>query len=139
MMLLMAENPEKKAGDAGGAAEADGGAERRRYRRLQVPVFCRPAGMQFMTRRHPVDLSFGGVRIFSDQPFKMGELLTLEFFAADAPASTFTAEVVWIDELRLIPRRASTWACGSRTWTRCRSRRSRRCWVRSAKARREPL
>jgi hypothetical protein len=101
MMLLMADTPDKKAdgGDAGEDADKDGGAERRRYRRLQVPVFCRPAGMQFMTRRHPVDLSFGGVRIFSDQPFKKGELLTLEFFAADAPASTFTAEVVWIDEL----------------------------------------
>ncbi len=52
-----------------------------------------------MTRRHPVDLSLGGVRIYSDQRFTRGELLTLELMSADAPASTFTAEVVWIEDL----------------------------------------
>lgn len=51
-----------------------------------------------MTRRHPIDMSMGGVRIYSDQPFKKGELLTLEFLAGSGP-STFTAEVVWVDEL----------------------------------------
>lgn len=52
-----------------------------------------------MTRRHPIDLSLGGVRIYSDQRFAKGELLTLELMTVDAPISTFTAEVVWIDEL----------------------------------------
>jgi hypothetical protein len=98
MMDRMATSPDEKGARAGTTGD-DAGAERRRYRRLQVPVFCRPAGMHFMTRRHPVDLSFGGVRIFSDQAFKEGELLTLEFFAPEAPTSTFTAEVVWIEEL----------------------------------------
>jgi hypothetical protein len=55
--------------------------------------------MEVMTRRHPIDLSLGGVRIYSDQRFAKGELLTLELMAVDAPISTFTAEVVWIDEL----------------------------------------
>jgi len=73
--------------------------ERRQFRRLHVPVFCRAAGMEVMTRRHPIDLSLGGVRIYSDQRFAKGELLTLELMTVDAPASTFTAEVVWIDEL----------------------------------------
>lgn len=70
--------------------------ERRRYRRLQVPVFCRAAGI--IPRRHPIDMSLGGVRIYSDQPFAKGERLTLELMTADA-LSTFTAEVVWIEEL----------------------------------------
>lgn len=52
-----------------------------------------------MTRRHPIDLSLGGVRIYSDQRFTKGELLTLELMSTDAPASTFTAEVVWIEDL----------------------------------------
>ena len=52
-----------------------------------------------MTKRHPVDMSMGGVRIFSDQPFKLGELLTMEFLSAEVAATTFTAEVVWIEEL----------------------------------------
>lgn len=73
--------------------------ERRQFRRLHVPVFCRAAGMEVMTRRHPIDLSLGGVRIYSDQRFTKGELLTLELMTVDAPVSTFTAEVVWIDEL----------------------------------------
>lgn len=74
-------------------------SERRKFRRLQVPVYCRPAGVGFMTKRHPIDLSMGGVRIYSDQPFKKGELLTLEFLDAGSASSTFTAEVMWIEEL----------------------------------------
>ena len=73
--------------------------ERRQFRRLHVPVFCRAAGMEVMTRRHPIDLSLGGVRIYSDQRFAKGELLTLELMTVDSPVSTLTAEVVWIDEL----------------------------------------
>jgi len=73
--------------------------ERRQFRRLHVPVFCRAAGMEVMTRRHPIDLSLGGVRIYSDQRFTKGELLTLELMTVDAPVSTLTAEVVWIEEL----------------------------------------
>ena len=52
-----------------------------------------------MTRRHPIDLSLGGVRIYSDQRFSKGELLTLELMTVEMTAGTFTAEVVWIDEL----------------------------------------
>lgn len=70
--------------------------ERRRYRRLQVPVYCRAAGI--ITRRHPIDMSLGGVRIYSDQPFRKGERLTLEMMTADA-LTPFTAEVVWIEKL----------------------------------------
>jgi hypothetical protein len=55
--------------------------------------------MEVMTRRHPIDLSLGGVRIYSDQRFAKGELLTLELMTVDAPASTFTAEVMWIEDL----------------------------------------
>ena len=73
--------------------------ERRQFRRLRVPVFCRAAGMEVMTRRHPIDLSLGGVRIYSDQRFAKGELLTLELMAPEMMTTTFTAEVVWIDEL----------------------------------------
>jgi hypothetical protein len=74
-------------------------AERRRYRRLKVPVFCRAAGVGFMTQRHPIDMSLGGVRIYSDQSFAKGERLTLEVMTVDAPLTTFIAEVVWIEEL----------------------------------------
>jgi hypothetical protein len=63
-------------------------------------LYCRPAGVEFLARqREPVDVSLGGVRIFSDDPMRVGELLKMEFFLADVPPVTYTAEVVWIEQL----------------------------------------
>jgi hypothetical protein len=79
----------------GGAQLSD---DRRRYRRLQAPIYCRPAGVKILQKRAPIDMSLGGVRIYSDEPFQIGEALKLEVFASDAPV-TLTAEVVWIKML----------------------------------------
>jgi hypothetical protein len=74
--------------------------DRRQYRRIHAQVYVRPAGMEFLARqREPVDLSLGGVRIFSDEKLKIGELLKMEFFLPGVAPVTYTAEVVWIDEL----------------------------------------
>jgi hypothetical protein len=74
--------------------------ERRRFRRIQAPIFCRPAGVKLLQKREPIDLSLGGLRIYSDERFPLGETLKLEVFATDAsPSVTFTAEVVWMTEL----------------------------------------
>jgi hypothetical protein len=56
--------------------------------------------MEFLARqRQPIDVSLGGVRIYSDEPMKVGELLKLELFAKGASPVTYTAEVVWIERL----------------------------------------
>jgi hypothetical protein len=56
--------------------------------------------MEFLARqRQPIDLSLGGVRIFSDDQLKVAELLKLEFFLDGAAPVTYTAEVVWIEPL----------------------------------------
>ncbi len=56
--------------------------------------------MEFLARqREPVDISLGGVRIYSDDPLRVGELLKMEFFVPDVPPVTYTAEVVWIEKL----------------------------------------
>jgi hypothetical protein len=56
--------------------------------------------MQFLARHHEaVDISLGGVRIFSDESMKIGELLKMEFFLQDVTPVTYTAEVVWIEAL----------------------------------------
>ncbi len=56
--------------------------------------------MQFLARqREPVDISLGGVRIFSDEELKVGGLLKMEFFLQDVPPVTYTAEVVWVEAL----------------------------------------
>ena len=73
--------------------------ERRRFRRIQAPIFCRPAGVKILQKRAPIDLSLGGVRIYSDQRFPIGETMKLEVFVTDSPPVTLTAEVVWISEL----------------------------------------
>ena len=74
--------------------------DRRRERRIRAAVYCPPAGMEFLARqREPVDVSLGGIRIYSDDPLKVGELLKMEFFLPDTPPVTYTARVVWIEAL----------------------------------------
>ena len=56
--------------------------------------------MKFLARqREPVDVSLGGVRIFSDEELRIGDLLKMEFFLPDTEPVTYTGEVVWIDRL----------------------------------------
>jgi hypothetical protein len=56
--------------------------------------------MQFLARHHePVDISLGGVRIYTDEKLRVGELLKMEFFLPDVTPVTYTAEVVWIEPL----------------------------------------
>jgi Tfp pilus assembly protein PilZ len=56
--------------------------------------------MEFLARqRQPIDISLGGVRIYSDDALKVGELLKLEFFLEGASPVTYTAQVVWIEPL----------------------------------------
>jgi hypothetical protein len=56
--------------------------------------------MSFLARqREPVDVSLGGVRIYSDEALRVGELLKMEFFLPDVEPVTYTAEVVWVDAL----------------------------------------
>jgi len=54
----------------------------------------------FLARqREPVDVSLGGVRIYSDDELKVGELLKMEFFLPNVKPVTYTGEVVWIERL----------------------------------------
>jgi hypothetical protein len=56
--------------------------------------------MGFLARqREPVDVSLGGVRIYSDEELEVGTLLKMEFFLPDVDPVAYTAEVVWIDAL----------------------------------------
>jgi hypothetical protein len=74
--------------------------DRRKYRRIKAALYCRPAGVKFLARqREPIDVSLGGVRIYSDDELRVGELLKMEFFLPDVDPVTYTAEVVWIERL----------------------------------------
>jgi hypothetical protein len=70
---------------------------RRRYRRIQATIHCRQAGVDFFAPHiEPVDISFGGLRICSDEEYAVGAYLRLDVFFPRAAAVTFTAEVMWI-------------------------------------------
>ena len=73
--------------------------ERRRYPRLQAPVYCRPVGPLAATGGRPVDLGLGGVRVYSDEPMEPGHRLEVELKLPDASTLTFLSEVVWLKEL----------------------------------------
>ena len=76
--------------------------ERRQYKRVIAPVYCRPAGigLRFLEgKRKPLDISLGGMRIYADEPVKKGTKLELELFLPDNSSVTCKVEVVWIDAL----------------------------------------
>ena len=78
------------------------GDERRQFKRVRAPVYCRPAGvgLRFLTgKTKPQDISLGGMRIYADEAVKKGTKLELELFLPDQTSVTCKVEVVWVDEL----------------------------------------
>ena len=74
--------------------------ERRRYRRIQAQLYCRPAGVPLLARHHEaINISLGGVRIYADEKYVLGALLKMELFTEEGDSVTYTAEVVWLESL----------------------------------------
>ena len=80
--------------------------ERRKFRRLKAPVFYRPVGLSLLRRLRgkedrelAVDISLGGVRIYSDDELKVGSRLELDLFLPDDTTLATKAVVVWVHEL----------------------------------------
>jgi uncharacterized protein (TIGR02266 family) len=79
--------------------------ERRKYPRLKAPVFYRPTGLPLLralrraAKERAVDISLGGVRIYSDDALTMGERLELDLFFPDDTTLSAKGEVVWVNEL----------------------------------------
>jgi hypothetical protein len=73
--------------------------ERRRFQRVDAPVFCRPLGQPLFGRRKAVDVSLGGLRVYADDPPEAGDRLELELFLPDHSELVCTVEVVWVDDL----------------------------------------
>jgi len=75
------------------------------YRRIHAPVLCRPAGLRlFAPLRDPlgdgVARDVATARIYSDDPFDLGDRLNLEILARAAlpeESRKFVAEVVWLE------------------------------------------
>jgi len=74
--------------------ESTTGDDRRKYRRLYIPIFYRAAS--FFSRRKPViNIGLGGIKIYSEEEFKIGNRLELELFLPDETSVVCTARVVW--------------------------------------------
>ena len=57
--------------------------DRRKFHRVNAPVFCRPLGQPLFGRRKAVDVSLGGLRVYADEPPMPGDRLELELFLPD--------------------------------------------------------
>jgi hypothetical protein len=76
--------------------------ERRKFKRLHAPVFCRPLGAALVAsegEREVQDISMGGVRVFTDDAHKLGEHLELELFLPEGEGVTLDTQVMWVDAL----------------------------------------
>ena len=75
-------------------------AERRKFSRVRAPIYCRPARRR-LGRRKVVDMSAGGLRVYSDEAFKKGARMEIDLFPPDGEGDFVTclAEVVWIREI----------------------------------------
>ncbi len=75
-------------------------SERRRFRRVKSPVLCRPAGGLFRKASPAIqNISMGGLRVFSDDVYPVGDRLELELFLPDGESIVIITEVVWIETL----------------------------------------
>jgi hypothetical protein len=74
-------------------------SDRRRYRRVQAPVFCRPLGQPLFGKTQPIDISQGGLRIYADDELAAGSRLELELFLPDDTSVVCEVEIVWVEAL----------------------------------------
>jgi hypothetical protein len=73
--------------------------DRRKFPRINAPVFCRPVGKQLFGRRGIADVSLGGMRLYADEAPAPSDRFELELFLPDQTELTCHVEVVWVDKL----------------------------------------
>ena len=75
-------------------------SDRRRYPRIQADVVCWPAGAAvFHHRRNTQDISLGGMRVYSDERFRVGSRLAIEVLLSPQETLQCWVDVVWLQEL----------------------------------------
>ena len=72
--------------------------DRRRFPRLDMPVFYRAASI-FGPRQPARDVSRGGIRVLTDEPFTLGTRLEIELFLPEGDSLTIDVRVAWVREL----------------------------------------
>jgi hypothetical protein len=73
----------------------DSGFNRRRFPRVKAPVLFKST--RLFSRRTPVvDIGMGGMRVFSDDPFKVGQSIDIELLLPTGETLECTVKVVWL-------------------------------------------
>lgn len=75
-------------------------ANRRRFPRIAAPVFYRPAGPDFLHhRRATVDISLGGMRVYSDDELTIGTALEIDLLLDQDTTARCWARIAWVEKL----------------------------------------
>jgi c-di-GMP-binding flagellar brake protein YcgR len=75
-------------------------ADRRRYPRMAATVYYRPAGPAFLHhRRASVDVSPGGMRVYSDEEMIVGDSVELELLLGEDATARCWARIAWVEKL----------------------------------------
>ncbi|MCL2013005.1 MAG: PilZ domain-containing protein [Cystobacterineae bacterium] len=70
--------------------------ERRKFRRVQAPIFCRATGPLSSLRYKTRNISRGGIRVLSDEKYEVGQRMDLELLLPDQTFLSLPAKVVWL-------------------------------------------
>ncbi|MFP2912406.1 PilZ domain-containing protein [Pyxidicoccus sp. 3LFB2] len=75
----------------------DSPSERRRFPRLAAPLYARPARLRRVDHKQQqvLDASLGGIRIYSDDEYKVNSPLELDLFLKDGTSLRCDARVAW--------------------------------------------
>lgn len=74
---------------------ADNTDERRKYPRLNAPLYFRPARRR-LPRRQVIDVGIGGIRVYSDEALSIGARFEIELFMPDQTSLACLTEVMWV-------------------------------------------
>lgn len=78
--------------------EYDLNQNKRQYPRVNLPVYCRPA--RLTSPRSPlINIGLGGIRVYSDKPFRIGDRLEIELFLPDSTSLTCIVKIVWLNPM----------------------------------------
>lgn len=69
--------------------------DRHKYPRLQAPIFFKSSRF-FGSKKPVVDIGLGGMRVFSDEMFRIGQSMDVELFLPSHSTVECRAQVTWI-------------------------------------------
>ncbi len=78
--------------------EVESNDDRRKYPRFDAPICYRSASL-FSAHKPLVNISLGGIRIYSDEVFKVGKRLEIELLLPDDTMLQCTMKVAWQNPL----------------------------------------